>query len=64
LKNYKLEINKEKYMLDTLNPDALICAFCQGFIAEEIDYTTTQYCVPCHEYKGVTTVREYKELWS
>jgi len=51
-------------MLDTLNPDAVICIFCEGFIAEEIDYTTTQYCVPCHEYKGVTTVREYKELWS
>ena len=51
-------------MLDTLSPDTLICVFCEGYIADKIDYTTTQYCVPCNEYKGVTTVREYKEMWS
>jgi len=50
--------------LETLSPDALICAFCEGFIANEIDYTKTQFCVPCHEYKGVTTVREYLEVYA
>jgi len=50
--------------LDTLSPDALICAFCEGFIANEIDYSTTQYCEPCFEYKGVTTVREYLEVFA
>ncbi len=64
LRNCKLEKYKEKDMLDTLNAEALICVFCEGFIAEKIDYTTTQYCKDCNEYKGVTTVREYKELWS
>lgn len=53
-----------KINLDTLNPDALICAFCEGFIANEIDYSTTQYCEPCFEYKGVTTVREYMEVYA
>jgi ribosomal protein S26 len=51
-------------MLDTLSPDALICVFCEGYIADKIDYTKTQYCVPCNEYKGVTTVREYMEVWA
>jgi hypothetical protein len=60
--NYKKY--KEKDMLDTLSPDTLICVFCEGIVAEKIDYTKSQYCIPCHEYKGVTTVAEYKELWS
>jgi ribosomal protein S26 len=51
-------------MLEMLSEDTLICAFCEGYIADKIDYTKTQYCVPCNEYKGVTTVREYKEMWS
>jgi hypothetical protein len=51
-------------MIDTISPDALICIYCEGIVAEKIDYTTTQYCKDCNEYKGVTTVREYKELWS
>ncbi len=46
-------------MLDTLSPKALICVFCEGIVQEEVGH-----CVPCHEYKGVTTVREYKEMWS
>ena len=41
------------------NLDAVICVFCMTTIADKIDYTTTQYCVPCNEYKGITTVREY-----
>jgi nitrate/TMAO reductase-like tetraheme cytochrome c subunit len=42
------------------NLDSLMCVYCEGFVAEAIDYTNgTQYCVPCHEYKSVITVREY-----
>ena len=57
-------------MLDTLNPEAIICAFCEGFIANAIDYSTTQYCGQegsegnCNEYKGVITVREYMEVFA
>jgi hypothetical protein len=51
-------------MIDTISPDALICIYCEGIVAEKIDYTKTQICVPCNEYKSVTTVREYKEMWS
>jgi len=58
-------INTINPMINTLNPDALICVFCEGFIAEAIDYANgSQYCVPCHEYKGIITVREYLEEWS
>ncbi len=46
------------------NPNAIICVFCEGIVAEAIDYSKTQYCVPCHDYKGLTTVREYQEMWS
>lgn len=42
------------------NLDIVICVFCEGKVAEAIDYTTTQYCVPCNEYKGITTLREYQ----
>jgi hypothetical protein len=42
------------------NLDAVMCVFCEGFVADKIDYSNgTQYCVPCNEYKGITTVREY-----
>lgn len=41
------------------NLDSLMCVFCEGFVAEAIDYSTTQYCVPCNEYKGIMTVREF-----
>lgn len=46
------------------NPNAIICVFCEGIVAETRDYSKTQYCVPCNEYKGLTTVREYQEMWS
>jgi ribosomal protein S26 len=46
------------------NPNAIICVFCEGIVAQAIDYTKTQYCVDCHDYKGLTTVREYQEMWS
>ena len=46
------------------NPNAIICVFCEGIVAEAIDYSKTQYSVPCNEYKGLTTVREYQEMWS
>jgi hypothetical protein len=41
------------------NLDAVMCVFCEGIVADKIDYTQTQYCVDCNEYKGITTVREY-----
>jgi hypothetical protein len=41
------------------NLDAVMCVFCEEIVADKIDYTTTQYCEPCNEYKGITTVREY-----
>jgi len=46
------------------NPNALICVFCEQIVADKIDYTRTQFCVDCNEYKGITTVREYQEMWS
>jgi len=43
--------------------DSLMCVWCLGWVADEIDYSNgTQYCVPCHDYKGVSTVREYLEI--
>ena len=43
--------------------DSLMCVWCMGWVADEIDYSNgTQYCVPCHDYKGVSTVREYLEI--
>jgi len=50
-------------MLDTLDPQTLICVFCEGVVAEKIDYTKSQYCIPCNEYKGVTTISEYR-MWA
>ena len=41
------------------NLDSLTCIYCEGFVAEAIDYSRTQICVPCNEYKSVVTVREY-----
>ena len=41
------------------NLDSLMCVFCEGFVADEIDYSHTQICESCFDYKGVTTVREY-----
>lgn len=46
------------------NPNALICVFCEQIVADKMDYTKTQICVDCHDYKGITTVREYQEMWS
>jgi len=51
-------------MLETLNPDTLICVYCEQVVAEKIDYSRTQICVPCNEYKSVTTVREYLEVYA
>jgi hypothetical protein len=62
-KDYKYE-NKEKQMLNTLSPDTLICVYCEQVVAEKIDYSRTQICVPCNEYKSVTTVREYLEVYA
>ena len=42
---------------------AIICVFCEGIVAEKIDYTTTQYCVDCHDYKGLTTVQDYLDQY-
>ena len=38
----------------------VICVFCMTVIAQRVDYTKTQYCVDCNEYKGITTIREYE----
>ena len=46
--------------MNTRNIDAVICVFCMTVIADKIDYTQTQYCVDCNEYKGITTIREYE----
>jgi len=46
------------------NPNALICVFCEQIVADKMDYTRTQFCLDCNEYKGITTVREYQEMWS
>jgi hypothetical protein len=48
-------------MLKTLDPQTLICVYCEGIVGEKIDYTTTQYCIDCNDYKGVTTLAEYRE---
>jgi len=45
--------------MNTNNLDSLVCVFCEGFVADEIDYSHTQICESCFDYKGVTTVREY-----
>ena len=45
--------------MNTNNLDSLMCVFCEGFVADEIDYSHTQICESCFDYKGVTTVREY-----
>ena len=39
--------------------DSLMCVYCLGHVSDTIDYSRTQICVPCNEYKSVTTVREY-----
>jgi hypothetical protein len=46
------------------NLDSLMCVFCEGFIADAIDFTKTQFCAPCNEYKGVITVREFLEVYA
>lgn len=51
--------NGKQMKMNINNLDSLMCVYCEGFVAEAIDYSTTQICVPCNEYKSVTTVREY-----
>lgn len=46
------------------NPNAIICVFCSQIVADKMDYTKTMFCVDCNEYKGLTTVREFQEMWS
>ena len=52
------------------NPNAIICAFCEGIVAQAIDYSKTQYCGQegsegnCNDYKGLTTVREFNEVYA
>jgi hypothetical protein len=45
--------------MNTENMNAVICVFCETIIADKIDYSTTQFCADCNEYKGITTVGEY-----
>jgi len=42
------------------NIDAVICVFCMTVIADRMDYSSTMWCEDCHEYKGITTIREYE----
>jgi hypothetical protein len=44
--------------------DSLMCIFCEGHIADALDYSKTQYCVPCNEYKGIITYREFNEVYA
>ena len=53
-----LNTNRNGNQMNT-NLDAIICVFCENIVADKIDYTTTQYCEPCFDYKGLTTVREF-----
>ena len=46
--------------MDMINRDIVICVFCEQKVSDAIDYTKTQYCVPCNEYKGIMTLREYQ----
>jgi hypothetical protein len=57
------KFNKENENMNK-NLDSLMCIFCQGFIADKMDYTKTLYCQPCNEYKGVVTVREFLEVYA
>ena len=54
----KYYIQREQDM-NTENMNAVICVFCETIVADKIDYSTTQYCEPCFDYKGLTTVGEY-----
>lgn len=45
--------------MNTENLNAVICVFCETIVADKIDYTTTQICEPCFDYKGLMTVGEY-----
>jgi hypothetical protein len=50
------EMNRDKL-------DSLMCVWCEGWVADEIDYSHTQICESCFDYKGVTTVRDYLETY-
>ena len=39
----------------------IICVYCEKFIAERVDYSTTQWCSDCHEYKSMSTLLDYLE---
>jgi hypothetical protein len=39
----------------------IVCIYCAKFVAEKIDYKTTQYCADCHEYKSMSTLKDYLE---
>ena len=45
--------------MNTENLDTVICVFCMDIIADKIDYSTTQFCADCQEYKGITTINDY-----
>ena len=51
--------NGKQMKMNINNLDSLTCIYCEGFVAEAIDYSRTQICEPCQEYKSVVTVREY-----
>jgi hypothetical protein len=51
-KEWEQEMNRN-------NLDSLMCVWCLGFVAEAIDYSKSQICEPCFDYKGVVTVRKY-----
>jgi len=50
--------------------DSLMCIYCEGHVADAIDYSTTQYCGQegsegnCNEYKSIITYREFYEVYA
>jgi|688.fasta_scaffold314475_2 hypothetical protein len=37
----------------------VVCVYCEKFIAEQVDYTQTQFCADCNEYKSMSTLADY-----
>ena len=44
--------------------NAVICVFCENIVAEKTDYSKSQYCLDCNDYKGLTTVRDFMEVYA
>ena len=58
-----LNTNRNGKQMNRNKLDSLMCVYCLGHVSDTIDYSRTQICVPCHDYKGISTVREYLEIY-